>query len=110
MLIEHCAGKFPLWLTPDQVAILPISEKFQNYAESVLNYLNKCDIRGFVDDRGEKIGKKIRDAETDKVPFMLIVGESEEKAQSVSVRKQAHGDEGSFSLEEFVNYFNKQLN
>ena len=109
LLIEHCAGKFPLWLTSDQIAILPVSEKFNEYAQKVLKYLNNYDIRGFVDGRNEKVGKKIRDNEVDKIPFMLIVGEKEEEASVVSVRKQGEGDLGTMSLEDFANYINLEI-
>ncbi|WP_066759635.1 threonine--tRNA ligase [Crocinitomix algicola] len=109
VLIEHCGGKFPLWLTTEQVAILPISEKHNEYAEKVLNYLNNSDIRGFVDDRNEKIGKKIRDNELNKIPFMLIVGEKEEAENAVSVRKQGDGDTGTIPIEEFVQFINKEI-
>lgn len=109
ILTEHCAGNFPLWLSPEQVAVLPISDKFQNYAESVLNYLKKYDIRGFVDGRAEKIGKKIRDAEVGKIPVMLVVGEKEEGENKVSVRRHGMGDVGSFSLQDFVAYFNQLI-
>ncbi len=101
VLIEHCAGKFPLWLTPEQLIILPISEKYHGYAEKVLSYLKKYDIRGHIDFRSEKTGKKIRDAEIQRIPYMIIVGEKEENDQTVSVRKQGHGDLGSMSLENF---------
>ncbi len=109
VLIEHCAGKFPLWLTPDQVAVLPISEKYNDYAKKVLELLNNYDIRGLVDDRNEKIGKKIRDTELQKVPYMLIVGEKEEADNKVAVRKQGDGDIGTFSLEEFAEIINKEI-
>ena len=109
VLIEHCAGKFPLWLTPDQVAILPISEKYNDYAKNVLNLLKNYDIRGFVDERNEKIGKKIRDTELNKVPFMLVVGEKEMEEGKVSVRKQAEGDLGSLGVEEFANKINAEI-
>lgn len=109
ILTEHCAGNFPLWLSPEQIAILPISDKFSKYANDVLNYLKKYDIRGFVDERAEKIGKKIRDAEVSKVPFMLIVGEKEVNDEKVSVRKHGEGDVGTFSLEDFRGYFDEQL-
>jgi threonyl-tRNA synthetase len=105
ILTEHCAGEFPLWLTPEQVAILPISEKYENYAQSLLNYLNKYDIRGLVDERTESIGKKIREAELRKIPIMLVVGENEEKNGSVSVRVHKEGDKGTMSQEEFVSFF-----
>ncbi|MDA7803638.1 threonine--tRNA ligase [Crocinitomix sp.] len=109
VLIEHCAGKFPLWLTTEQVAILPISEKHNEYAQKVLNYLNNSDIRGFVDDRNEKIGKKIRDNELKKIPFMLIVGEKEEAENAVSVRKQGDGDTGTMPIDDFISFINKEI-
>ena len=109
VLIEHCGGKFPLWLTTDQVAILPISEKHNEYAQKVLNYLNNSDIRGFVDERNEKIGKKIRDNELNKIPFMLIVGEKEEAENAVSVRKQGDGDTGTIPLSEFVAFLHSEV-
>jgi threonyl-tRNA synthetase len=102
VLIEHCAGKFPLWLTPDQVAILPISEKYNDYAKKVLELLNNSDIRGLVDERNEKIGKKIRDNELNKIPFMLIVGEKEAEEGMVAVREQGNGDIGTMSIEDFA--------
>ena len=102
VLIEHTSGKFPLWLTPEQVIILPISEKYQKYAEKVLNVLNNSEIRAQIDDRNEKTGRKIRDAELKRIPYMLIVGEKEEAENSVSVRKQGEGDKGTISLEEFI--------
>jgi threonyl-tRNA synthetase len=102
VLIEHCAGNFPLWLSPDQYIILPISEKYADYAKTISDSLNNYDIRGLIDNRDEKIGKKIRDAEMKKIPFMLIVGEKEQEEQKVSIRKHGHGDLGSLSLEEFV--------
>jgi threonyl-tRNA synthetase len=105
VLIEHCAGNFPLWLAPEQFAVLPISEKFNDYAQSVVDKLKEIDIRGFLDDRDEKIGRKIRDAEVKKVPFMLIVGEKEVTEGKVSVRKHGEGDKGSMGLTEFVEQF-----
>ena len=102
ILIEHCAGKFPLWLTPEQVRILPISEKYHDYAQSLSEVLENYDIRALVDERAEKIGRKIRDTEVEKVPYMLIIGEKEATEQKVSVRKQGEGDLGSFGVEEFV--------
>jgi threonyl-tRNA synthetase len=105
VLIEHCAGNFPLWLAPDQIAVLPISERFNDYAKLVYDKLKEQDIRGLLDDRDEKIGRKIRDAETKKIPFMLIVGEKEASDQMVAVRKHGQGDQGSVPLEEFVNRF-----
>lgn len=107
VLIEHCAGNFPLWLTPDQFAILPLSEKYNDYAHKVLETLNNSDLRGFVDDRNEKIGKKIRDQEVKKVPFMIIVGEKEEADQKVSVREHGKGDLGEFSTNDFVKHVNQ---
>jgi threonyl-tRNA synthetase len=107
ILIEHTAGKFPLWLTPEQYAILPISDNFLEYAKEVETALAAHDIRGFIDDRTESIGKKIRDTELKKIPLMLIVGEKEVESGKVSVRKQGEGDQGSMSVEEFVAYFKK---
>lgn len=109
VLIEHCAGKFPLWLTPEQVAILPISEKYNENAEKLLNLLNNYEIRGFVDDRNEKIGRKIRDTELKKVPFMLVLGEKEVENNTVSVRKHGEGDMGTFKIEEFANIINEEI-
>jgi threonyl-tRNA synthetase len=109
VLIEHTAGKFPLWLTPEQVRILPISEKYQKYAEKVLELLNNSDIRAQIDDRSEKTGRKIRDAEMQRVPYMLIVGEKEESDEKVSFRKQGSGDQGSVSVEEFVKMIDDEV-
>lgn len=105
VLIEHCAGNFPLWLSPDQIAVLPISERFNDYAKLVYDKLKEHDIRGLLDDRDEKIGRKIRDAETRKIPYMLIVGEKEVVEGLVSVRKHGQGDQGSLNLEEFIDRF-----
>ena len=91
VLIEHTGGKFPLWLTPDQVVVLPISEKFNEYAESVAKFLNRKNIRTVVDDRNEKVGRKIRDNELKRIPYLLIVGEKEAQNDEVSVRKQGEG-------------------
>ena len=110
ILVEHTAGNFPLWLSPQQVAILPISEKYHDYSDKVLKFLNKNDIRGLVDERAEKIGRKIRDAWASKIPVMIIVGEEESDNQEVSVRVQGEGDVGKFKLDEFVGYFNSLLN
>jgi threonyl-tRNA synthetase len=107
VLIEHCGGNFPLWLAPDQIAVLPISEKFNEYAAMVYEKLKEEDIRGILDDRDEKIGRKIRDAETRKIPFMLIVGEKEATERKVAVRKHGEGDKGTVSLDEFVQDFRK---
>lgn len=105
VLLEHCAGDFPLWLAPDQIAVLPISEKFNAYALKILNALKDKDIRGFLDDRDEKIGRKIRDTELKKVPYMLIVGEKEVAQNKVAVRKHGAGDQGVMDLEEFAAHF-----
>ena len=109
VLIEHTAGKFPLWLTPDQVVILPISEKFHDYAEKVLNLLNNYDIRTLIDLRNEKIGKKIRDNELKRIPYLLIVGEKEEATQTVAVRKQGEGDQGIMNIDEFAKFVNEEV-
>ena len=110
LLIEHCAGNFPLWLTNHQVAILPISEKYNDFAKNVLKLLNNSDIRGFVDERNEKIGRKIRDAEVKKVPYMLIVGEKEAETGAVSVRKHGEGDKGTWKIEEFIEQITEEIN
>jgi len=109
VLIEHCAGRFPLWLAPEQVIILPISEKYQEYAEKVLEFLNNSDIRAQIDDRNEKTGKKIRDAELSKIPYMVIVGEKEESSQTLSVRKHGLGDMGTFGIQDFINLLNDEI-
>ncbi|MBU2020651.1 MAG: threonine--tRNA ligase, partial [Bacteroidetes bacterium] len=102
VLLEHCAGDFPLWLTTEQVAILPISENYNEYAEKVLELLKNYDIRGFVDDRNEKIGKKIRESELNKIPFMLIVGEKEAENEQISVRQRMVGDQGAMPIKAFA--------
>ena len=109
VLIEHCAGNFPLWLSPDQYIILPISEKYADYAKNISNSLNNYDIRGLIDNRDEKIGKKIRDAEVKKIPFMLIVGEKEAEDGLVSVRKHGEGDLGAMSMEAFADLIKKEI-
>lgn len=109
VLIEHTAGKFPLWLTPDQAVILPISEKYNDYAKKVLNFLNNCDIRTLIDDRNEKIGKKIRDNELKRIPYLLIVGEKEFEDETVSVRVQGDGDKGAMKLEDFAELVNNEV-
>ena len=109
VLIEHTAGKFPLWLTPDQVVILPISEKFHDYAKKVLKFLNNYDIRTLIDERNEKIGKKIRDNELKRIPYLLVVGEKEEQNKTISVRRQGEGDKGTMTLEEFALSLNKEI-
>jgi len=108
-LLEHYAGNLPLWLAPKQFTILPISEKYREYAQKVFDFLNLSDIRGLFDDRNEKIGKKIRDAEMKKIPYMLVVGEQEMQEQSVSVRKHGGEEVGKLKLEDFVTYFKEQL-
>jgi len=102
VLIEHTAGKFPLWLTPDQAVILPISEKYHDYAQKVSKFLKNYDIRTLIDERSEKIGKKIRDNELKRIPYLLIVGEKEQESGTVSVRRQGEGDKGSMNLENFA--------
>ena len=108
-LLEHYAGKFPLWLNPEQVIILPISEKYQEYSENVLNVLKKHDIRALIDDRSEKTGKKIRDAELKKLPLMLILGEKEQNDNTVTVRKQGGEDLGSMEIGAFIQWVNAQI-
>lgn len=109
VLLEHTAGNFPLWLTPKQVIILPISKKYKKYGEKVLNLLENSEIRTLVDDRNEKTGRKIRDAEVGKIPFMLIVGEKEEENNTVSVRKHGEGDLGVYTIEEFISIMKKEI-
>ncbi|MBR6105220.1 MAG: threonine--tRNA ligase [Paludibacteraceae bacterium] len=109
VLIEHTAGHFPLWLTPDQVAILPISEKFNDYAQKIAQYLDSRDIRAVVDDRNEKIGRKIRDNELKRIPYMLIVGEKEQENEEVSVRKQGGTDQGSIKITNFADNLCKEV-
>ncbi len=109
VLIEHTAGKFPLWLAPDQVVILPVSEKYNDYAYSVMKALKMQDIRGEVDDRNEKMGRKIRDNELKRIPYLLIVGEREELNNEVSVRKQGEGDKGSMKVDSFAEELKKEI-
>ncbi len=109
VLIEHCGGNFPLWLTPDQFAILPLSEKYNDYAKKVQADLLSYDLRGFVDDRNEKIGKKIRDQELMKIPFMLIVGEKEENEGKIALRAHGKGDIGEYNIDDFVKYVNQMI-
>ncbi|WP_430811218.1 MULTISPECIES: threonine--tRNA ligase [unclassified Carboxylicivirga] len=109
VLIEHTAGKFPLWLTPEQVVILPISEKYNEYAEKVLKFLNNSDIRAVLDDRNEKIGKKIRDNELKRIPYLLIVGEKEAEEGKVAVRKQGEGDKGAMTQHDFVDFITQEV-
>jgi threonyl-tRNA synthetase len=110
VLIEHCGGNFPLWLTPDQVGILSISEKYNENAKNISELLNNYDIRSFVDDRNEKVGRKIRDAEVKKTPFMILLGEKEIETNQLSIRKHGEGDLGSFTLEAFVELINTEIN
>jgi len=109
VIIEHTAGKFPLWLTPEQAIILPISDKFIGKAQEVMELLKSHDIRASVDERNEKIGRKIRDAELDKVPFMLIIGEKEAEANTISVREQAQGDMGSMTPLQFKELVSERI-
>ena len=109
VLLEHCAGDFPLWLTTDQIAILPLSEKYNDYAQNLLQLLNNYDIRGFVDDRNEKVGKKIRDSELGKIPFMLIVGEKETENNQVSVRQRGGEDLGAMDTDAFAKLINNAI-
>jgi threonyl-tRNA synthetase len=109
VLIEHTAGKFPLWLTPDQAVILPISEKYHDYAEKVSDFLKNYDIRTLIDERSEKIGKKIRDNELKRIPYLLIIGENEQESGTVSVRRQGEGDKGVMKLEEFAEFLQSEV-
>lgn len=109
VLIEHTAGKFPLWLTPQQVVLLPISEKYNDYAKKVLELLKNYDIRGQIDERDEKIGRKIRDNELKRIPYLLVIGEKEEASENLSVRKQGQGDLGAMSIPDFADLINKEI-
>ncbi len=109
VLIEHTAGKFPLWLTPEQVVVLPISEKYNDYAKKVSDFLNISDIRSVVDDRNEKIGRKIRDNELKRIPYLLIVGENEAENETVSVRRQGEGDKGIMKTSDFADFVLKEV-
>ena len=109
VLLEHTGGNFPLWLMPEQVIILPISDKYQIYTEKVLHLLENSEIRALVDNRSEKTGRKIRDAEVSKIPFMLIVGEKEEKDGTVSVRRHGEGDKGTYSIKDFIALMNTEI-
>ena len=110
VLLEHTAGRFPLWLAPDQVVVLPISEKFNDYAYEVAKQLGQSDIRAIVDDRNEKIGRKIRDNELKRIPYLLIVGEKEAQNAEVSVRKQGEGDKGSMKITTFAELLTDEVN
>ena len=109
LLLEHTGGNFPLWLTPEQVILLPISEKYENYTKKVLTLLENYEIRALVDDRNEKTGRKIRDAEVSKVPYMIIIGEKEENENKVSVRRHGEGDLGTFTVEDFASLINTEI-
>jgi threonyl-tRNA synthetase len=109
VLIEHTAGKFPLWLVPDQAVILPISEKFNDYDYEVAKELKKRDVRVIIDDRNEKIGRKIRDNELKKIPYLLIVGDKEIEKNEISVRKQGEGDVGSMKITNFAEFLNDEV-
>lgn len=109
VLIEHTGGKFPLWLTPEQVVIMPISEKYNDYAQKLSDLLNNSDIRTVLDDRNEKIGRKIRDNELKKIPYLLVVGENEMNGNTVSVRRQGQGDMGAMAVDEFMTLINQEI-
>jgi len=109
VLIEHCAGEFPLWLTSDQFIVLPVSEKYNSYAQKVLELLNNSDIRGLVDERNEKVGKKIRDAEVSKYPFMIVVGEKEAESETLSVRQRGVGDLGEMNVQDFASLVSAEI-
>ena len=109
MLTEHTAGHFPLWLTPDQVAVLPISEKYNDYARRVVDHLDAAGVRCVIDDRNEKIGRKIRDNELKRVPYMVIVGEKEAAEGLVSMRKQGGGEQATMTMEAFAKRINDEV-
>ena len=109
ILLENTGGNFPLWLTPEQVIILPISEKYQIYAKKVSDVLENSEIRALIDSRNEKTGRKIRDAELSKIPYMIIVGGNEEGSETVSVRKHSEGDKGSYTLQDFISLMKKEI-
>ena len=110
LLLEHTGGKLPLWLAPEQAVILPISEKYNDFAKNVLNILNNYDIRTAIDERNEKIGRKIRDNELKRIPYLLIVGEKEAESNTISVRRQGEGDKGSMTIEAFSALVNDAVN
>lgn len=109
VLIEHCGGQFPLWLSPEQFIILPVSEKFEEYSKKLLESLNNSDIRGLIDSRDEKVGRKIRDAEVKKIPYMLIIGEKEVESGTISVRKHGEGDLGTMTIDQFQDKLIKEI-
>jgi threonyl-tRNA synthetase len=110
VLIENSAGKFPLWLAPEKAVILPISEKFNDYAKKVCKILNNSDICTLLDERNEKIGKKIRDNELKRIPYLIIIGEKEAESGTISVRKQGEGDKGAMKIEEFARFIREEIN
>lgn len=110
LLLEHTGGNFPLWLIPEQAIVLPVSEKHEKYAEKVLNSLENNEIRALIDDRNETVGKKIREAEMNKIPFMLIVGENEEQTNTISVRRHGGEDLGSLTIDSFCDLVSKEIN
>ncbi|MGB5434440.1 MAG: His/Gly/Thr/Pro-type tRNA ligase C-terminal domain-containing protein, partial [Maribacter sp.] len=110
LLLEHTGGNFPLWLTPEQAIVLPVSEKHEKYAEKVLKSLENNEIRALIDNRNETVGKKIREAEMNKTPFMIIVGESEEEQNTISIRRHGGEDLGSISVADFVDLVTKEIN
>ena len=109
VLLEHTAGNFPLWLTPEQAIILPISDKYMDYAYELKKELEEHNIRVHIDERGEKTGKKIRDAEVKKIPYMLIVGEKEETENTISIREHKAGDKGAMKISDFVSMINEKI-
>ena len=109
VLIEHTGGKFPLWLTPEQTVVIPVSEKYNDYAKKVCELLNNYDIRTLIDERNEKLGKKIRDNELKRIPYLLIVGEKEMEEENVSVRRQGEGDKGSMKVQQFADLINNEV-
>jgi threonyl-tRNA synthetase len=110
LLLEHTGGNFPLWLIPEQAIVLPVSEKHEKYAEKVLKSLENSEIRALIDNRNETVGKKIREAELNKIPFMLIVGENDEKANTISVRRHGGDDLGAITTEQFTDLVTKEIN
>jgi threonyl-tRNA synthetase len=110
VLIENTAGKFPLWLAPEKAVIIPVSDKFNDYALKILQILNNSDICTLIDDRSEKLGKKIRDNELKRIPYLLIVGEKEVENNTVSIRKQGDGDKGNMTIDEFVSFIKEEIN
>ena len=109
VLIEHCGGNFPIWLTPEQVIILPISEKYHDYANKVMQLLKNYDICGRIDERSEKTGRKIRDAEVSKIPYMIIVGEKEQEEENISVRKHGGEDLGKMKIDTLISTIIKEI-